>query len=89
MIDKLEDIKRRFEDIEMKLSDPKVIGDMKLFKKLNIEFRELEKIVDAYKDYKKVLGNIDSAKEVLATEKDKDFLEMAKAELEENRQKQE
>jgi len=89
MIDKLEDIKRRFEDIELKLSDPKVIGDMKLFKKLNIEFRELEKIVDVYKVYKKVLDDIASAKEVLATEKDKDFLDMAKAELEENRVKQE
>jgi peptide chain release factor 1 len=89
MIDKLEDIKRKYEDIELKLSDPKVINDMKQFKKLNIEFRELEKIVDAYKDYKKILGNIDGAKEVLATEKDKDFLDMAKAELEENRVKQE
>lgn len=89
MIDKLEDIKRRYEDTELKLSDPKVINDMKLFKKLNIEFRELEKIVEVYKVYKKVLDDIASAKEVLATEKDKDFLDMAKAELEENRVKQE
>lgn len=89
MIDKLEDIKRKYEDIELKLSDPKVITDMKLFKKLNIEFRELEKIVDVYKVYKKVLDDITSAKELLATEKDKDFLDMAKAELEENRTKQE
>lgn len=89
MIDKLEDIKRRYEDIELKLSDPKIISDMKLFKKLNIEFRELGKIVDAYKEYKKVLDNIDSAKQVLATEKDKDFLDMAKEELDQNRVKQE
>jgi peptide chain release factor 1 len=89
MIDKLEDIKRRYEDIELKLSDPKIISDMKMFKKLNIEFRELEKIVDVYKVYKKVMDDIASAKEVLATEKDKDFLDMAKADLEENRVKQE
>jgi peptide chain release factor 1 len=89
MIDKLEDIKRRYEDIELKLSDPKIINDMKMFKKLNIEFRELEKIVDVYKVYKKVLDDIAGAKEVLATEKDKDFLDMAKADLEENRAKQE
>lgn len=89
MIDKLEDIKRRYEDIELKLSDPKIISDMKLFKKLNIEFRELGKIVDAYKEYKKVLDNIESAKQVLATEKDKDFLDMAKEELDQNRIKQE
>jgi peptide chain release factor 1 len=89
MIDKLEDIKRKFNDIELKLSDPKVISDMKLFKKLNIEFRELGKIVEVYEVYKKVLSDIDSAKEVLANEKDKDFLDMAKAELDENRLKQE
>ncbi|MGE0569406.1 MAG: peptide chain release factor 1 [Bacteroidia bacterium] len=89
MLDKLEDIKRKYEDIELKLSDPKVIGDMRLFKKLNIEFRELGKIVEVYKEYKKVIDNIESAKQVLATEKDKDFLDMAKEELDTNRKLQE
>ena len=69
MIDKLEDIKRRYEDTELKLSDPKIINDMKQFKKLNIEFREMGKIMDVYKVYKKVLDDIESAKELLATEK--------------------
>ena len=85
MIDKLEEIKRRFEDVELKLSDPKVIADMRLFKKLNIEYKELSTVVEVIERYKKVLANIESAKEVLAVEKDKDFLDMAKAELEENR----
>jgi len=89
MIDKLEDIKRKYEDIELKLSDPKIITDMKQFKKLNIEFREIGKLMEVYKEYKKVLDDINGAKEVLATEKDKDFLDMAKAELDENRIKQE
>jgi peptide chain release factor 1 len=88
MIDKLEDIKRKYEDIELKLSDPKIITDMKQFKKLNIEFREIGKLMEVYKEYKKVLDDITGAKEVLATEKDKDFLDMAKAELDENRIKQ-
>ncbi len=89
MLDKLEEIKRKHGEIELKLSDPAVISDMKLFKKLNIEFRELGKIVEAYEEYKKVLSNIEQAKDVLANEKDKDFLDMAKAELEENRKNQE
>ncbi|MGZ4100151.1 MAG: peptide chain release factor 1, partial [Bacteroidia bacterium] len=89
MLDKLEEIIRRYEDVEAKLADPKVISDMKLFKKLNIEYRELGDVVTVIQEYKKTLSNIDSAKEVLATEKDKDFLEMAKAELEENREKEE
>ncbi len=88
MLDKLEEIIRRFEDVEAKLADPTVIADMKLFKKLNIEYKELGNVVTVINEYKKALENIEGAKEVLATEKDKDFLEMAKAELEENRLKE-
>lgn len=88
MLDKLEVIKRRYEEVEQKLADPSVISDMKQFKKLNIEYRDLEPVVEAYHKYKKVIDNIEQAKEVIANEKDKDFLEMAKAELEENRQEE-
>jgi len=88
MIDKLEEIKRRFEDVEAKLADPTVIADMKLFKKLNIEYKELGSVVEVINEYKKTLANIEEAKELLAVEKDKDFLEMAKAELEENRERE-
>ncbi len=89
MLEKLEEIKRRFEDVEAKLSDPTVIADMKLFKKLNIEYKELGEIVTQINIYKIVLSNIEEAKSVLTSEKDKDFLEMAKAELDENRLKEE
>jgi peptide chain release factor 1 len=89
MLEKLEEIKRRFEDVEAKLADPTVIADMKLFKKLNIEYKELGEIVTQINIYKIVLSNIEEAKSVLTSEKDKDFLEMAKAELEENRLKEE
>jgi len=89
MLEKLEEIKRRYEDVEQKLSDPAVIADMKQFKKLNIEYKELQNVVEVYHEYKKVIGNIEQAKEVLANEKDKDFLDMAKAELDENRLKEE
>jgi len=85
MIEKLASIKQRYIDVEQKLSDPSVIADMKQFKKLNIEYRALEPIINIFEEYKKALDNIDSANEILKTEKDKDFLEMAKAELEENR----
>jgi peptide chain release factor 1 len=89
MLDKLEEINRRYEEVELKLSDPKVIGDMSLFKKLNIEYKELGEIVTSINAYKKVLSDIESAKEVLANEKDKDFLDMARAELEAGREKEE
>lgn len=85
MIEKLEEIQKRYEEVEQKLADPTVIADMKQFKKLNIEYKELGPVVRALHDYKKIIYNMESAKEVLANEKDKDFLDMAKAELEENR----
>ena len=89
MLDKLEEIKRRYEEVELKLSDPKVISDMKLFKKLNIEYKELGQIVEHINAYKNVLDNIKGAEEVLANEKDKEFLDMAKTELDENRAREE
>lgn len=85
MLEKLDEIKRRYEDVELKLSDPAVIGDMKLFKKLNIEYKELGEVVEQINAYKKVLADLESAKEVIANEKDKDFLDMAHEELEQGR----
>jgi peptide chain release factor 1 len=83
MLDKLRAIKDRWEDVERQISDPKVISDMKLFTKLNREYKELGTIVNAYHRYKKLLEDIDSVKGVLMNEKDEDFRAMAKAEMEE------
>lgn len=81
MLDKLAAIEQRWKDVEEQLSDPAVMADMKKFAQLNKEYKDLTKIVEVYREYKNVLGNIDSAKNVLNTEKDPDFLEMAKSEL--------
>ena len=83
MIDKLKELKRRFEDIGEDLVNPEIIADMKRYAALNKEYKDLEKIVKAYDQYQLVLDNIDSAKEVLKTEKDEEFREMAKMELSE------
>jgi peptide chain release factor 1 len=83
VLDKLAAIKRRWEEVEQKLSDPKVIGDMREFKKFNIEYKELSNVVNAYHEYKNVVENIDYNKEVLANEKDDEMREMAKMDLDE------
>jgi peptide chain release factor 1 len=88
MVEKLESIKQRYEDVELKLSDPQIIGDMNQFKKLNKEYRDLEPIIEIYGEYKVILNNIASAKEILDTEKDKEMIDMAKWELDESRSKQ-
>jgi peptide chain release factor 1 len=59
------------------------MADMKQFSKLSKEYKDLEKIVDKYNRYKKVLDEVASAKSLLETEKDEEFREMAKMELEE------
>jgi len=83
MLDKLAAIKRRWEEVEQKLSDPKVIGDMKEFKKFNKEYKDLTHVVNAYHEYKNVVENIEYNKQILATEKDEEMKDMAKMELDE------
>ncbi|MBL4585445.1 MAG: peptide chain release factor 1 [Flavobacteriales bacterium] len=81
LLDKLRDIQRRFYDLEAQLADPAVVADMKRFVKINREYRGLEPVVNTAKEYINVVGNIDSTKEILSTEKDPDFLEMGREEL--------
>ncbi len=83
MLEKLAAIKRRWEEVEQKLSDPKVIGDMKEFKKFNKEYKDLTQVVNAYHEYKNVVENIEFNKGILATEKDDEMKEMAKMDLDE------
>ena len=89
MIDKLEAIKARFEEVGQLIVQPDAMADMKLYSKLNKEYRDLEKIVKVYDVYRNVLDNILSSKEILKAEKDEEFREMAKIELEELTQQQE
>jgi len=83
MLDKLEAIRERYDTVNHELMQPEVMSDMKRFKGLNKEFKELGKIVTAYRAYQQVLSNIEGARQVVSTEKDEDFREMAKAELDE------
>ncbi|MCS6823707.1 MAG: peptide chain release factor 1 [Cytophagaceae bacterium] len=81
MLEKLEAISKRFEEVGQMLIDPQNIADVKKFSKLNKEYKELEKIVKEYRKYQEILSNIETSKKVLQTEKDEEFREMAKAEL--------
>jgi peptide chain release factor 1 len=82
MIDKLEAIKDRFKEVADLLVQQDAMADMKRFSSLSKEYKELDKIVTHYDKYCEVLSNIDSAKQVLETEKDPDFRQMAKDEIE-------
>ena len=83
LLSKLEFIKDRWEEVGKKITDPEIIADMKQYVKLNKEYKDLEPIVNAYNNYKLTLENIESSKEILETEKDEEFRDMAKLELDE------
>ena len=87
IIDKLEDIKTKWETLGEQLNDPEIIGDMKRFVKINKDYKELEPIVIAFKEYKNLLANIEEAREILKNEKDDDMREMAQEELEASEQR--
>jgi len=89
MLEKLEEIKKRFEEVSQLIIQPEIVSDMKQYAKLNKEYKDLDKIVQQYEAYKLVLGNIKSSKEILETEKDEEFREMAKMELDELEPKKE
>ena len=89
MLEKLEEIYKRREEIGEQMNSPDVISNMNLFVKLNKDYKDLQPIIDAYFEYKDVLGNIDSTKDILHGEKDEEFRAMAKDELNELLEKRE
>ncbi len=81
ILEKLEDVNTRFEEVGQQLTDPEVIADMKKYVNLNKEYKDLQPLIDSYKEYRNVLSNIEDAKNVLNDEKDEELREMAKEEL--------
>jgi peptide chain release factor 1 len=81
MLDKLAGIKRRYEEIGEQMTDPATMADMKKFIQLSKDYKELEPIAEAHDTYKNILDNIDSSREIIKNEKDEEFKEMAREEL--------
>jgi peptide chain release factor 1 len=83
MVERLEGVKIRFEEIAQQLNDPEVMSDVKRFVKLNKEYKNLEPLMEAHAKIKNILSNIEDAREILNKEKDEEMREMAKMELDE------
>lgn len=81
MFDKLEAAENRYEEINLKLSDPQIIADQDEYRKLMKEFSELGEIVEKYREYKKVKADIAESKELLESTLEKDFRELVQAEF--------
>ncbi len=81
MLEKLEAIKQRHDDVEIELSSPDVTQDRKRFAQLSKEYKDLGLVVEEYYKYKNIVSNIEASKEILASEKDAELREMAKEEV--------
>lgn len=83
MIEKLVEIKNRFEEVGQLLVQPESMKDPRKFGHLNKEYKDLEKMVKKFDQYQSVLEGVEHAKEILQKEKDPEMRELAKMELEE------
>ncbi len=81
IIDKIEEVKQRFKDIESLISSPDIIANQKRYVKLNKEYKDLSPLIIAFDKYTDVVSNITTSKEMLVEEKDDEMREMAKEEL--------
>ena len=81
ILEKLEGLVARFEEVSTLITDPAVIADQKRYVKLTKEYKELGDLMNARKEYMQVLNGIEEAKEIIANETDAEMREMAREEL--------
>ena len=84
ILEKLEGLVARFEEVSTLITDPAVIADQKRYVKLTKEYKDLEKLTKVTSKYKQMLRDIEEAREVLDTETDPDMRELAKEDLDAN-----
>lgn len=83
MLDKIQIIRQRFDEVSDLIIQPDIISDQKRYVRINKEYKDLRKVLDKGDEYELLLHNVSEAKEIIKNEKDAEMLEMAKMELEE------
>jgi len=81
LLEKVLSLQDKFKSLQDQLASPEVVSDMKRFVQLNKDYKELEPIIKAGLEYKKMLDNLASAKDILVNEKDNELREMARDEI--------
>ena len=84
MFDKLESVEKRYEELNIKISDPEVIANQSEWQKLMKEHADISEIVEKYREYKKAVATIEELKEML---NDKEMHDLAQAEMDETKEK--
>ena len=86
LIDKLDIVEKRYNEIYQMISDPKIIADQKKYIELSKELKDLKKLLDKGNDYKSAIASKKEAEDYLNDSSDKDMIDMAKDQLEESKQ---
>ena len=81
LLDKVLSLQDKYKKLEEQLADPEVIADMKKFVQLNKDYKELQPIIAAGLEYKRLVDELAQAKDILMNEKDEDLKEMAREEV--------
>ena len=87
MLEKLQIIQQRFDEVSDLIIQPDIIADQKRYIQLNKEYKDLTVLVEKAKSYKNLLSNLKEAEQLLKNEKDAEMLAMAKLEIEEAKEK--
>ena len=82
LLEKYESIKNRFDEVGHQITDPAIMSDMKRYVKLNQEYKRLDNLVKVFREYKSMIDNFESAKQILVEESDEELREMAHDEIE-------
>ena len=81
LLDKLEFIENKYDELSVKISDPSIMQNQNEWRKLCKEHSDLEIIVNAYREYKKVTEDLQANKDMLSSENDKEMREMLNEEI--------
>ena len=81
LLQRLDGIEARFEEVSTLITDPAVIADMKRYVRLSKEYKDLEKLTASTRRYRSLVNDVEEAKALLASENDADMREMAKEQL--------
>ena len=87
MLDKLNIVKQRFDEVSDLIIQPDVIADQKRYIQLNKEYKDLKELMDKREEYINVTGNLAEAEEIIADGSDTEMVEMAKLQLDESKER--
>jgi peptide chain release factor 1 len=87
MLDRLQIIKQKFDEVSDLIIQPDVIADQKRYVQLNKEYKDLKALVEKREEYLNVTGNLKEAQEIIADGSDSEMVEMAKMQLDEAKER--